>query len=531
MKMVCTLHFMRTYRPSALLHITLVLLVVTTRTGFASSMDVHAWSTGVGDAAYTLFFPTETPPHAGTKVTVRDMTLPYTLYGASVLTGDVDGTKTTKLVGRTKDPLALVVIDPLSGNTQLINLEPNPHSQGIETEQLAVSQLVDYDGVPGLEAICWIGLPAHTNSEGRPGLHQVVSIRDQSMLTRFYGYPQSDMDGDGFAAGSEGGAIFFRDSSGAGKFLTAISMSRPDLQPRELRIYDADTGEISSSFQMATPFGSTPLATLETGETNIFIAPWTPDNQIPNPGSGVNVSADLNGTHVTDRESYLTCLQYDPRTPGQSPLTYKWSRKRGEFLGGYGLIFRDSTGRLLTVAADNYIRAWDWISPGGLHVTDLITGEVVLDFFLEPTLSFASLACALEGSDIVYTGLHEKPAIAKFDVSRPAPENPVAFRDFSDLDPTGVALPVCITDMNGDGSHDLVVIRTRDEISEVVILNSELEDMDVIEAPLNFGPSFGDADNDGYPEMYIVDPHDASKIRVIEYTAETSETEAFEAYP
>ena len=522
MREACILRFTHVYRISICIHIALCLLATAASTGYASSTGVHAWSTGRGNVEMTRFFPTEKPPHAAAQIAVRDLTLPHAVYAAYMLTGDVDGTGAAKLVGMTKDPLGLLVVDPQTGSSQHISLEPNPYSPGTDKEMPLAVQLVDYDGVPGLEAICWLGHSTSQNPEGHPALHEVVSIRDQSVLSQFYGNLQDDINGDGFANGTEGTSLFFRDAAGTGKFVTTISMNRPDLQPRELRIYDADTGEISSRFQMATPFGGTALTTLESGETYIFSTPWTPYN---------GVTSEIDGIQMMDNESYLTCLKYGNSTQDESPLTLQWYRKRGELMGGDGLIVRDSTGRLLAVAKEDYIRAWDPFSPGGLHVIDLLTGELVAEFFLESGLSFANSACAPDGTDIIYTALQEKSAIAKFDISRPAAENPVAYRDFTNLDITSLALPLCVTDMDGDGSYDIVLVRTVSGNSEVVILDSDLNDMAIIEAPLNYNSAFADADSDGYPEIYVCDPHDASKVRIIEYSPEASGAGGFEAYP
>ena len=510
------------YPVSIYINIVLGLLAIAANSEQALSTNVHAWSTSRGNVQLTRFFPTEKPLHAAGQITVRDITLPYEFFAAYMLAGDVDGTGTTKLVGMAKDPLGLVVVDPLTGASQHISLEPNPYSLGADKDVPLVVQLVDYDSVPGLEAVCWLGHSTSNNPEGLPVVHEIVSIRDQTTLVRFYGYPQDDINGDGFANGTDGSAFFFRDASGKGKLVTAISMNRPDLQPRELRIYDTDTGVISSRFQMAAPFGGSALKTLESGETYIFSTSWTPDN---------GVTGVIDGIPMTDSESYLTCLKYGDSSQEESPLSLQWHRKRGELMGGDGLITRDSTGRLLAVAKEDYIRAWDPFSAGGLHVMDLITGELVAEFFLESGLSFTNFACAPDGTGIIYTALQEKAAIAKFDISRTVSENPVAYRDFTDVDISGLAFPLCATDMNGDGSHDLVIVRTVSGVSEVVLLDSDLNDMAIIDAPLNYYPAFADADNDGYPEMYICDPHDANKVRIIEYAAEASTANGFEAYP
>ncbi len=88
--------------------------------------------------------------------------------------------------------------------------------------------------------------------------------------------------------------------------------------------------------------------------------------------------------------------------------------------------------------------------------------------------------------------------------------------------------PLGITDMDGDGKHDLVVSRNTGEQNYVHIYSANLEEMAIIPTPLSRRAGFADADQDGYPELYIADETTGLSVTVIEYQRTSSHIDGFE---
>ncbi len=473
----------------------------------AYSGEVQPWAfIQIGSPRWTYFYPTDDFVRTSEGPETRTLDLPVTV-GNSYMTGDVDGNGSIEVVLCVEDPPSLLIVDPLSGDSYTVPLEPNPHIAG--TPRVAAVQLIEYDGTPGLEVVCYVIAP-----DTRP-MFQIVSPARGSVLASVIGEGGVDVNGDGTWSGRyESMNAAFRSKAGKWKIIANVSYSRPDLHARALRVYDVDTGKLESQFDVATPTDQTATMTTPSGDTYTVLVPWTPDNEIT---PGVNVSAMLDGFKTTDRESYVTCFKNEG-------LALQWYHKRGEFMGGRGFITTDSRGRELAVAFDQLIRAWDPLTPGGIHVYDLFSGRIVREFFLEEGLSF-NMAVAAENTDSMYAVLLEEPRMLKFDLY----EGQTAELDYTS-DPTINLYPYGVTDMDADGEHEVLLRRASSDGSDVMILDADLNEKAVIPAPLAKSAAFADADNDGFPELILLDNETKQSLTIIEYSAPSSHVPGFEGY-
>ncbi len=503
-----------------------ILSIVLSQNTFA-----RPWSYGSGTTTNTRFFPTLKPLHAGTSLVVDSFSLPARLEG-TLLAGDVLGNGKTQLVCAVNDPPSLLVHDLSTGESFTMLLEPNPYTESLDTEVAICIQLMDYDSIPGMEVFCQIADAQSDNRVTPRTLYQVVSPRQEKVLTSFNGIFGGDQTNDQEWNGTENGQYMFRSESGKWKMVAYMSAPHESYKPRSVNIYDVETGELETQFHMATPPTTGAMITLPDIGTYFFITPLTPDNWIKvngetiydEDGKVINVSETVDGILMKDREAYDFCLKYDDSAPNSDPLSLEWHYKRGELVTSSSIINEDASGHLVTIAISGGIRVWDPVTPGKIFVHDLKTSEKLNEFTFEEGLSYNGMM-APEKSDILYVKAQEIPRLMKYDLN----QGLAASLDISD-DLTDQFRMLGITDMDGDGEHDVIISRYTPDYPAILIFDTDLNEKETIPVPLGRIAVFADNDEDSFPELYFLDQVSNQTIYRIEYQTNISDFSPFEAY-
>lgn len=479
-----------------------------------SDSFAQGWLHDDGDLARTKQFESLFTPGLSETIQLESYDMD-TSAGEAFLLGDVLGNGSLQAVSATFEPLQLIVFDVLTQNTIAIPLNEPFELTGTSAGVAKIVQLIDYDDQPGMEALVYVG-----NRANQRPLHQIVSPRQQAVIAQFDGIIGEDVDGDGEWTGTDDLVAMFKSPTGRWKALTRATAGHSDYKPRSINIWDIETGALEEQFHTATPPGGMSFFTDDDGVFYIINAPFTPSNWIrvdgerivDENGEFVNVSEELDGILVEDDEAYDLCLAYDDRNAG-SALELKWYNKRGELMSGSSLVTQSSDGAQFAVTWDYYIRQWDAESTGAIHVYDLLSGDIVVEYFAEPELSFRTVA-AIDGQDQLYALLQEEPVLNHYDVNKGL-LNSLRLSD----DSNARVWIGGIADMNGDGAYEVIIEVLEMGTQYVRIYSQSLELIDEIETPIIRDRAIGDADRDGYPEFYSLADGSLTEVHVIEYQA------------
>lgn len=487
-----------------------------------------SWDTEFGSVANTRFFHTQKPQLPGARISSHGLSLPAPV-DFTLLCGDVKGEGTASLVYATQEDLALIIIDPLTQQYFSIALDENEDLDDTTSIRARALQLVEYDEDPGMEVLCSVLDP---RANGTRILFQIVSPRKNQIVRRFYGIVGDDINGNGFWDGSESGGFLFKSKKELWKLVTGMSAAHEDYKPRSVNIYDVEGGQLEAQFHMALPPFLPAIYTTQTDGTFLFWAPTTPDNWLrengelllDENGNVINVSEIVDGVKMTDREAYSFCFKYDDSMEGGDALSLEWYKKRGELSWSNAIISPDAAGRILALANDALIREWDLFTPGKMYAYDLYSGDVIQEFSLEEGLSFLEIM-PMENTNSIYAILQEEPVIQKYDLEDGLQKT----LDFYE-DPTLKLVFLGITDMDGDGRNDVIVAKNKASDSSIVIFDDDLN----VKAEIPTFPisrkAFSDWDQDGYPELSVLDMVSLQEITIFEYQAETSNFSDFELY-
>jgi hypothetical protein len=474
-----------------------------------SSWAVEPWGYWHGDAGNLRFYPTQKPSHpSDDSPLIHSLSLDHSIYPI-ILTGDVMGNGRTYLVYGYSDQDIVGVLDPLTGEIVTINLDPNPYSPPSHAgKAVTLTHLLDFDNEPGLELLCYSGW-----ENARPSM-QIVSFKQKKVLRSFSGEAGADANGDGWWSGYEVPNYLFKDTTDQWKILTSARSGRPDLIPREIRVYDVESGTVESRFTIAASPAGNSLWQPEGQNPWFFFAPMTPDNSEPPPAPKVMLGDSL----TSDAESYVLGFQYDPALASeQKSLTLNWFDFRAKFVSGGSLIAEDIQQRILSVAWDHIIREFDPISPGKLHVYELQSGNELREFSVEEGYSFGFYPMMANQTDKLFIPILEEARFQVYDINTGL----LSEADYS-TDPTAQLISLGLTDMDGDGEYDVLVKKESSKGAEVLIFDQNLNEKAAIPLSLGSYNAFADADNDGYPELYIVNSLTNRDIMVIEYQASAS---------
>ena len=326
----------------------------------------------------------------------------------------------------------------------------------------------------------------------------------------------------GWWSGSESPFYIFKDTQNSWKLVTLTATGRPDLIPRETRIYDLASGKLESRFVLsACPF--TPAFYQPEGQNPWIInAPITPDNSSPPAAPKVMLGEIL----TSDKESYTLGFQYDPSlaAAGKS-LALQWFHHRADYVSGCTLIMKDTQGNPLVAVSDYKIREFDAVLPGKLHIYDLMTGKIIHEFSAEPGYSFGYWPLSADKSGVIYVPLLEEPRFQKYDIAKGL----VKEKDYSS-DPANRLYLIGLTDMDGDGQYEILLKKDSSKGAELLILDQDLNEKAKIPMPLGWICAFADADNDGFPEFYLLNSVTNSEITVVEYQANASSAGEYEIF-
>ncbi len=478
--------------------------------------SAQSWPFRNGDSSNTRNFQTVKPLLVGDKITAKKLLLPWEIQGF-LLSGDVDGTGRISLVSSFQSPPSVAIYDPISLASRLIPISENPYTN----DYVSPYNLLDTDGEPGLEILTVItpnSVPSY--GEGVPTLYQVVSGKQNLVLNQFMGMVGEDQNGDGVWSGRESPELMFVDEKGKVKILAHIDAGHEDYKPRAINIYDVESGKIDAQFHMATPPTGISFFQDPSLGKYIFTAPLTPDNWIrvngekiiDSEGNYINVSEDLDGLTVSDKEAYDVCLKLETDSEQAYSLDLQWYLKRGEYMSGSSLISRTEDNRLVVISWDTMIRSYDAISPGGIHVYDLKTGEIVKEFYLGEEISFRDVL-KINNSNTLY-GFHlEEKSVTKFDLDEEGPSKTIDFND----EPTVTLSALGVADMDGDGSIEILIAKKKPEETVMFVYDENLVEKDSLNVPPFNQYCFADANLDGLPEIYMLDQINNKELTVVEY--------------
>ena len=478
------------------------------------SMAGEPWSFGGGNAGDTFYYPTLKPADPGDTLDQRTIKLDKPAKN-SMLCGDVLGDGSSYLIYAVSNPNTVIALNVLTGESIRVLLEDNVYLQGTTWDDTPYeTQLINYDDNPGLELLCFVG------SEKVKPLFQIVSFQQKKVAKSFYGEGRGVSDGGIGWSGTENLIKAFKDTTSQWKFITSASTGRPDLTPREIRIYDEVSRKLESKFSISA--------------SPTHIAYWQPQGQNPlillttvtpcNDSFPTAPHVDLNGIETSDLESYELCFKYNPTlaAAGKS-LELQWYPFRAKFVSGYSAISTDSKGRVLGIVSDYVIREFDPASPGKMHVYDMLSGNIINEFAADPGLSFGTYILAAANTDHFYGIIQEEARLQKFDVNK----GMIKELDYS-ADPTVKLRPLGLTDIDGDGKYEILIAKNTPRTSELVILDQELNEKAEIPVPQVSFCVFADADNNRFPELYVMNGITNQEITVIEYTSNISNMQNYQ---
>ncbi len=485
------------------------------------SYTANHWLTQWGNPQRTRYFSSDyIPSQKATRLTKRTIQLPFPIEEL-FYTADVTGDGKAEFVSLIQDPPSILIVDLTNESYEQIPLEKSPHLTEEDTEiQYEIIQLVDYDGEPGLEVFCEV-LPVVPGSyyDGKPTFYQIVSPRLKKVIHRFSGITIEDRSGDGMWSGSEIASILFKDQTDQWKMAACMSAGHEDYKPRSINIYNIENGQLEAQFHTAT--STRKISLLKTESDEILITLWshTPDNwiringeiQYDEDGNKINVSEILDEKVVTDKEGYSICLNYNGSL-NEDALQLRWYSKIVDYCSINSAIIQDSLNRNLAVDLWHIVRAWDPLSAGGICIFDLETGETINEFQADEGLSFEHII-APPHSDRIYTRIYELPHLVQYNIQN-GESKIVELSDNSivQLELIGAA------DMDGGGEYDIVVMSNASGEFELIVLDTDLNEKTSIPIPPSYKTAvFGDANQDGYPEVYLIDQNTNQSLTIIEY--------------
>lgn len=407
-----------------------------------------------------FFYPNAPSERMGSELTIETIPLGQKV-GEWPLIGDLTGNGRMEMVVSSADTYEILVIDLQTYESFSIELEPYSIPEIFHKRPI---QLVEYDNEPGLEIL------AQVKTDPHPGSYQIVSPRQRKVIHHFLGGVGDDIDGDGKWFGYTHAYDLFQSSTGDWKLTGQISTPPPDFGPRGIQIMDVASGEREMIFRVSG--GVVAYSSFQTAENRwIVFAPLAPSNGYEEP---------LDGIPTNDNENDVIALSMDEKAEPQNRLKLEWHDKRNELASGRSMITTDASGRPVVIVTDEMIRVFDPISTGFLHVSELLTGNVINRISAGDELSF-KWTMSVEGSNIIYASLLEENRILKYDIHQ---GTKLAEADFSD-DFIATYVGLAVVDMNGDDKQEVLFARNASSDSSLLVLDEDLKTLDSLPLPSN----------------------------------------------
>lgn len=493
------------------------------------------WFTGLGGPDHNRYYPPGKQVPLSTDFVEQKFAL-SSLPEQGIFIGDVRG----------DGEAYLVFADPSNTGIQAVRISDGeafwvpvlPHQRHAETQNisLVINGLYDIDSQPGLEVVCSI-VDANSPAEGVVSFFQIVSFASESVLNSFYGFEESDVDGDGFWRGREILLHVFQTPGRVWKLLTNRTAEHADYKPRALAMYDIASGQPEGQFDMATPVAGVSLMEYQ-NDILLLVAPFTPDNWIreirggeplrDENGDVINVSEVVGGDLVFDDEAWDVALRID-ESGEQAEFNFLWKHKRGELMSGWSSMYVEPNGNPVGVVTQPYIRDWEAIAAGGILFYDMQTGQVTHEYYPEITLAYSQVMTDPPNDQVVAV-VNEEARLALIHRT----EGLVAEHALDPVFQSRAFHLVGVANVDGGTGVEYVVQRnSTQQEPALLIFDESLQLKYEIPGARTRLSALNDFDEDGYAEIYLVESteDEIPVIRQIEFEEVQSSVVTFELYP